>query len=93
MEEAGLLLKMSLVDRTWSVPVMTLVGKFSPIGFTSVAIARVGKTKEGVNEMKIGNLEFPNVEEGGLIYDPDPSYTVWLRMMGRDASKRFWVFL
>lgn len=43
--------------------------------------------------MKIGNLEFPNVEEGGLIYDPDPSYTDWLRMMGRDASKRFWVLL
>lgn len=57
------------------------------------AIAHVGKTKEEVNEMKIGNLEFSNVEEGGLIYDPDPAYTQWLRMMGRDASKRFWVFL
>jgi len=43
--------------------------------------------------MKIGKFEFPNIEEGGLIYDPDPSYTDWLRMMGKDASKRFWVFL
>jgi hypothetical protein len=43
--------------------------------------------------MKIGKFEFPDIEEGGLIYDPDPAYTDWLRMMGRDASKRFWVFL
>ena len=43
--------------------------------------------------MKIGNVDSQNVEEGGLIYDPDPSYTDWLRMMGRDASKRFWVIL
>jgi hypothetical protein len=43
--------------------------------------------------MKIGNLEFPNVEEGGLIYDPDPSFTDCLRMMGKDPSKRFWIIL
>jgi hypothetical protein len=43
--------------------------------------------------MKIGDVDFPNVEEGGLIYDPDPSFTVWLRMMGKDTSKRFWVIL
>jgi hypothetical protein len=38
---------------------MPLVGRFSPVGSTSIAMAHVGKTKEKVNEMKIGDLEFP----------------------------------
>jgi hypothetical protein len=44
--------------------------------------------------MKIGKFEFPDIEEGGLIYDPDPAYSEWVKLNeGHRPTKRFHVLL